>query len=228
MLLLRGGGAAAAMAQYPPAALLAQAVELVAAVQANGFSAADALSAADDAADADELVGECCQVLELPRQPRRGRAAAPCSRNAFYFGRDADGYIIVTPVDSAAWPLCAAGRPLPVRLHRWVAGVEAGALALHRCDNPSCIRRSHLARGTAGGNLFDAHVRQRRAARRAAAPSRGRAVTPAPEPPLRRLEEPAERRESVFCMVGWTSPSKLARARTASGQAADIAAALEF
>ena len=216
------------MAQYPPPALLAQAVDLVAAVQANGFSAADALSAADDAAADDALVGECCEVLELPRQPRRGRAAASRSRNAFYFGRDADGYILITPVDSADWPLCAAGRPLPVRLHRWVAGVEAGALALHKCDNPSCIRRSHLARGTAGGNLFDAHARQRRAARWAAAPSRGRTVTPAPEPPPRRLDEPAERREAIFCMAGWTSPSKLARARTAGGQAADVAATLEF
>ena len=29
-------------------------------------------------------------------------------------------------------------------MHCWVVGVLAGALALHRCDNPSCIRRSHL------------------------------------------------------------------------------------
>ena len=227
--MLRAATAAAAMEQYPPPALLAQAVELVAAVPANGFSAADALSAAHDAADPDHaLEGECCEVLELPRQPRRGRAAASRTRNAFYFGRDADGYIIVTPVDSADWPLCAAGRPVPVRMHRWVAGVKAGALALHRCDNTSCIRRSHLACGTAGGNLSDAHARQRRAARRAAAPSRGRTVTPAAEPPLRRLDEPAERREARFCMTGWTSPSRLARARTAGGQAADVVAALDF
>eukprot|EP00966_Prymnesium_polylepis_P031464 731921-Prymnesium_polylepis.1 len=60
--------------QYPPAALLAQAIELVAGVPANSFTAADALSAATGSEDAGGLLqDDCCEVKELPPQPRRRR-----------------------------------------------------------------------------------------------------------------------------------------------------------
>ena len=77
----------------------------------------------------------------------------------WYFGRDRDGYVLVTACSAATmrvWPRDANGSALPVRLHRWILSVPRGGETLHSCDSPSCIQPSHISIGTHSENLRDA------------------------------------------------------------------------
>lgn len=49
-----------------------------------------------------------------------------------------------------------------VLAHRFSMGMPAGALVLHRCDNPPCVRPSHLFLGSHVDNMADMKSKGRR------------------------------------------------------------------
>lgn len=202
--------------EYPPAREFRAAVRCLAASHGNVFTVGQCLAHATSGP-----ISTCCVVRALP--PARADGA-----DAFYFGRDADGYIVITPRGTRgssrrAWPLTPCGMPAPVRLHRWVGGVRAGLHALHACDNAWCIARAHISSGTPRDNLRDQHERDRRRTRRVAVPAARRDLqTSSPPRPLVRLGAAKEAREARFCVTGFDSPAKRARAlRRAAAAAAE-------
>jgi hypothetical protein len=44
---------------------------------------------------------------------------------------------------------------------RWISPIPEGAQVLHRCDNPPCVRPSHLFIGTAVENMADKRAKGR-------------------------------------------------------------------
>ena len=190
---------------YPPERELRAAVRALAAMPLNNFSAAQVLARARQHLSGQRVT--CALVQELP-PPGAGGV------DAVDFGVDSDGYIILSPRCSRrAWPCTPHGTPAPVRLHRWLGGVGAGLHGRHVCDNPSCIARAHIRSGTARENLRDQYERDRRTARPTTGerPGREPAATSPPRP-LVRLSEAKESRETRFCVAGFDSPSKRARA----------------
>lgn len=50
-----------------------------------------------------------------------------------------------------------------VYAHRYAYGDPRGVYVLHRCDNPPCVRRSHLFAGTQAINMRDRNAKGRQA-----------------------------------------------------------------
>ena len=173
------------------------------------FDAPTTLSSAPSSTRAICAARGCAIVQELPEAPLS-------ANNPFYFGRDADGYVLVSPrLQYAAWPRARDGQCPPVRLTRWLVRAPSGSVVKHNCDNPACIRVSHLVCSTQADNLADARRRGRRRGRLGGrnAPSPAlRSGGAAPPTPLAAGGNFAQKaRESRFGMTGFTSPSKLAR-----------------
>ena len=84
----------------------------------------------------------------------------------FYFGRERNGYILVLPADGCPpvprWPIARDGRLLPLRLTRWLTAAPSDSVCRHACDEPRCVRLSHLVLGDQADNLADCRRRKRR------------------------------------------------------------------
>ena len=105
--------------------------------------------------------------------------------------------------------MCFAGASASVMLQ-----VPQGGETLHSCDHTRCIRRTHLSIGTHSKNLGDAWARGRR--KRRLTPDPNKVIqTPRlePAPALPALNEKTAKRESIFVLAGFSSPSKAARAQ---------------
>lgn len=202
---------------YPSERDLRGVVRALAALPGNHFTPQEVLARGHSGSSS-----TCAMVRELPPPRADGLGA-------LYFGFDADGYVIVAPHSSRrGWPLTPQGTPAPVRLHRWIGGVGAGLHARHACDNAACIARAHLQAGSARENLADQYVRRRRAAPRSAGLRRQRGrPQDSPQPPSARLGAPKEAREARFCMTGFDSPAKRARALRRAAAAAPEPIAFE-
>jgi hypothetical protein len=160
----------------------------------------------------DEVHTNCCLIRCLPVQPPGGH-----TNLEWFFGHDRDGYVLVTARTEATksvWPQDSQGCALPVRLHRWMLQVPQGSETLHSCDHTRCIRRTHLSIGTHSKNLGDAWARGRR--KRRLTPDPNKVIqTPRlePAPALPALNGKTAKRESIFVLAGFSSPSKAARAQ---------------
>lgn len=75
--------------------------------------------------------------------------------------------------------------------------VPSGMYVCHRCDNPRCVRASHLFIGTAGDNAADRHAKDRDAHQRGESQG-GAKLTDAK---VREIRERANRGEN-FCSLG--------------------------
>lgn len=197
---------------YPTGAALERMLAELARV--NDFTVADVMGNKDPR--------RCCIVQHLP--PGKGARR----RRGVYYGIDADGYVIARAAAArggGGWPVLSTGEPAPVRVHRAVSVIPPHMMGMHACDEPACIRRLHITAGAACDNNSEAHERGRRWAAAAAASSSAAAVrtprlTGSPVKPARaRLGAASEARERLFCVAGFSSPSKRARAlaRAAAG-----------
>ena len=140
---------------YPPPYLADLAVQQLAALHGNEFTSLLSLNDAQRHTRGVRSAEGCCIINALPE----GDAV---SEGLFYFGRDKDGYILARPrAPIADWPT-SKGRTLPIRLTRWLIEAPAGTVVRHACDQPACIRISHLSVGTQSENLADAVKRCRR------------------------------------------------------------------
>lgn len=141
---------------YPPPVLADLVVQMLAATPGNAFTPLQALQGNQSALRGVVASQGCCPVINLPE------AVADAPENLFYFGRDKDGYIIVTARRALpGWPSARKG-PKPIRLARWLVQAAAGEVVRHTCDTPSCVRVDHLRRGEQAENLGDAIRRGRR------------------------------------------------------------------
>ena len=162
------GGMAAAAVVYPPQLLADLAVQLLAEASCGGFTPATALGGWQAGTRGTTRAQGCCTGTNFDE-------LNAMEGNPFYFGRDTDGYTLVNVRRSAAcngWPH-KRGRPLPVRLARWLLAAGTGTVVRHRCDNRACLR---LDLGTQADNLGDAIRRGRRRPRGPASrrqPARG-------------------------------------------------------
>ena len=204
------GSVAPAMPEYPPDALADLAVSILGALEGNNFDVATTLSAAPSSTRAVRATRGCSVVCQLPEAPL-------AVDTPFYFGKDAHGYILVSPRgENTTWPSTRCGRLRPIRLTRWLVRAPPGAVVRHTCDSPSCIRVSHLVPSSQAANMADSVRRGRRRARlrgRSAPAQALRSSGPAPTTPMAAEgENLAQRaREARFCLTGFASPSKLAR-----------------
>ena len=205
------GSAAPTAPQYPPDALADLAVSILGALEGNHFDVPTALSSAPSSTCAVRAARGCCIARQLPEAPLS-------DENPFYFGKDAYGYILVCPRrQGLAWPRGRGGRCQPVRLTRWLVRAPPGEVVRHNCDNPACIRVSHLVSSTQAANLADAVRRGRRrgrlGGRSVPSPSPAlRSVGPVPPTPAAAEDNAAQRaREARFSQTGFASPSKKAR-----------------
>jgi hypothetical protein len=205
---LRMSSAAPAAALYPPAHVALRAVQILARLPGNDFTLPTPTPTSDSCAPArSQELGSCWKVSQLP--------TCDDGSNEFYFGQNSDGYIIVTPRNPVSeWPKVKGGRPMPMRLTRWLMRAPPGMKVLHACDEPACVRAAHLRVGSQAENLRDALERGRRRSGSPASSSQGekRAARllgePPPSPAFPSLEDP---REQVFCVAGFASPAKAAR-----------------
>lgn len=171
---------------------------------------------------------QCNPDLTELRAPRASRGLGACAhflaspsqgskQGDFYFGIDEQGYPLVRPRLHSAWWAWHSkhGDPLPQRVHRLVLAAQRDQLCLHKCDNPACLRPSHLYLGSSSDNLNDQFKRKRRSTRavQGAAVSdpgtillcRQRGVQLPPLLPA------TEREDRAFPLVGWHSPAKAAK-----------------
>ena len=206
--------------EYPPRYLCDLAVQLLAAVSTHPpFTPAQVWASPNRTRHpSPSQDSHCCLVKALPRAAASSSSAMP-----FYFGRDADGYTMVTPRDEALlrlWPQAGSGRPKPIRLVRWIMAADATQVVRHDCDTPACVATRHLRTGTQGENLGDALKRRRRAK---PAPRHARAADVAPAAsPAHASSASVLRRKVVYDARTFVSPSKAARkAAKAARSAAD-------
>ena len=211
---------------FPPDEDLSKVLEAVCAL--NGFEPANVLKNCRGGARLNAARWPCCVVEELPAQPRHRDAP----RNPFTFGQEADGYVLVRAErPRTGWPLSKRGQPLPIRLHRWVSKTRPDLFATHACDDPRCIAASHICPATVAENNKDTAKRKRRRIRQPArqkAAAQQQAERRAPAPTLTPGTPRVASRERVFCLAGYSSPTRLARRLTLSPQGAaalDAAAA---
>lgn len=196
--------------RYPPAGMLKSVLQAL--CEVNSFSVQEVIKTNLEQGQTLGEARSCCLIQCLPKQPPDGHR-----RRMWYFGRDRDGYVLVTACSAATmrvWPRDANGSALPVRLHRWILSVPRGGETLHSCDTPSCIQPSHISIGTHSENLRDAWRRGCRRRRRVPpSPTTTVQARLEPAPPLPTLGPKRAARESVFVLAGYGSPSKLARAQ---------------
>ena len=204
---------------YPPSPLRTAALRLIADQGAHEWSAEDALQ---ELSPASAQAARCCLVRVLPHQPVERGAPG----NELTYGQQSEGYVIVKPRRcSAEWPTLSTGEPRPIKLHRWLVGAQEGEIVMHSCDEPTCVRRAHLSRGSASANLADAHRRgRRRQARSRLSPSSASAARAASKQQLaviasNHLSAAQARREGEF-ITGFASPTKRARAAARAAQEA--------
>ena len=217
---IRGRGRALPMHGYPPACLADLCVQLLAQLPENDFTAGEALGGAartDTRSAATDT--PCCIVREW------GTLGG-----IFYSGIDRDGYLVVNQrLDVRNWPRTRGGKPLPLRLTRWLAGASNGMVVRHACDSPACIRLSHLVIGSQADNLADARRRRRRSLRSEAIESFG---SPTPSAAVVGVSTRGGRAAlapptSIGTSTGacsTSSPSKLARKRAREAAVASMVA----
>ena len=145
---------------YPASALADLAVQLLALQPENDFTAEVALGGTPPVGRSASSCSACCTV----------QSSGQLGGDAFYVGLDRKGYVLLnTHLNIDRWPRsrrAKGARCLPIRLVRWLVQAGEGVVVRHSCDNPACIRRSHLVLGTQADNLRDS-LRRRRRGRRA-------------------------------------------------------------
>jgi hypothetical protein len=196
---------------YPPAILADLAVQLLA--EQSKFSVRRALHGGQAELRGNAESSGCC-VVDFNLTQGTG---------PFYFGHDADGYILVTARTSLPdWPCTADGRPKPIRLTRWLLEAPRGSVVRHSCDTPPCVRRDHLFIGSVHDNVADRIRRRRRQltptqralrtpAKDAAQAAHSNVQQPPPTAMATRRVSAILARESTWKMAGLQSPSKMAR-----------------
>jgi len=209
------GAATPAAADYPADHLADLAVSILGDLKGNSFHAPTALSSAPASTRAMRAQRGCCVVQELPEAPLSGE-------EPFYFGKDSDGYVMISPrTNLHGWPTTRGGKDKPVRLTRWLTRAPPGSVVKHTCDTPACIRVSHLQISSQGDNLADALRRGRRRGREKGAQKnsspalRSAGALPSQAPPSTSTARRA--RETRFGLTGFSSPSKMARLARRAG-----------
>lgn len=217
---IRGRGRALPMHGYPPACLADLCVQLLAQSPENEFTADMALGGAARTDTRSAATDTPCCIVHS-----RSTLGA-----MFYIGIDRRGYILINQrLNLHGWPTARGGRSLPLRLARWLTQAGGGVVVRHACDNPSCIRLSHLIIGTQGDNLADARRRRRRPARLRAAADCG-PTTPSPSATALACGHRGTAAAAANPTTGaagacsTASPSKLARKRARQQLAASLAA----
>ena len=211
---------------YPPDYLADLAVHLLAAREGNHFSAQQALDGAQRGTRGMVGATGCCIVEDTSAAP----AGNGAREEPFYFSTDAQGYVMVNAREFIpGWPL-GKGRAVPIRLGRWLLHAEEGQQVRHCCDDPRCVRISHLKLGSASENVGDALRRGRRASSRGERASSPGLCSPRLQqpkrssPPSPQTAAPAaprlESARAAAPETGWASPSKQARKRRRMAAAA--------
>ena len=188
-------------AGYPPSPVLELALSELS--QGQGWTTQAALATRRTASARRAL--PCCLVQEAPKTR---------SDASFYYG-----------IESAGYPIASErGGGVPIRIARWLLRCKPGDVARHTCDQPRCVALAHLEIGDQGDNLADAIRRQRR--RRPRSPCAPPPNTRHTGPPLGHIQTTESRGEqtssrwqqqdTVFCLAGFHSPSKRARAERAA------------
>ena len=140
------GQPAQSRAQYPAPALLVAAVQQLSA--ANGWSPDRVTRQYATSSAAREAA--CCSADLLPSLASLKRRGQP----AISFGSDRDGYIVASTRDrDLDWPTTLGGRQRPVRMGRWLLGIERGHDQAHLCGVTSCIATYHLQSQSHAQNL---------------------------------------------------------------------------
>ena len=193
---------------YPSDALADLAVSILGALEGNNFDIATALSTAPSSTRGVRAACGCCLVEHIPRAPLPDDMP-------FYFGKDSAGYVLVTPrIQLEGWPKSRSRRLAPMRLTRWLTQAPPGSVVRHTCDQPSCIRASHLICSTQAENVADSLRRGRRNSskgRGQSEPLPRRTSTGIPAPTSWTLTAAQQAQETRFCVTGFASPSKAAR-----------------
>lgn len=205
----RAGGASPAEPIYPPDSLADLLVSILASTEGNHFDVRTALSAAPAATRGIRASRGCCEVKVVPEAPLA--EDIPC-----YFGMESHGYVICTARHELnGWPLTRRGKFKPIRLTRWLVQAPRGSVVRHTCDNPSCIRVSHLQYSSQADNLADAVRRGRRRGREKGAQKKSspalRSAGALPSRALPSTSTASRAREVRFGLTGFSSPSKMAR-----------------
>ena len=143
---------------YPPDHLADLAVHMLSEINSHQWAASLALDSAQRGTRGVTGADGCCRIYDHKQD-----FGQPGSRDsALYFGRDAQGYLLVNArAKCELWP-SKNGRTLPVRLTRWLVHAPPGSVVRHTCDQPDCIRISHLRVGSTSENNRDAWRRGRR------------------------------------------------------------------
>ena len=147
-----GAPGSAAGSGYPDPALADLCVQLLASLPGNEFDVYDALGGPQRNGTRSAGTDTPCCVVH----------STAVADGPFYFGKDRAGYILIRarrPVPQ--WPTSKDKRLLPLRLTRWLAGAPSGLVCRHACDNPGCVRMSHLILGQQAENLADCRRRKR-------------------------------------------------------------------
>ena len=164
---------------YPPDHLADLAVHMLSEINSHQWAASLALDSAQRGTRGVTGADGCCRIYDHKQD-----FGQPGSRDsALYFGRDAQGYLLVNArAKCELWP-SKNGRTLPVRLTRWLVHAPPGSVVRHTCDQPDCIRISHLRVGSTSENNRDAWRRGRRSPVAAKRPHKEVVSSPF-EPPL--------------------------------------------
>ena len=92
---------------------------------------------------------KCCIVREYPRC-RDGAVSS------FYWGKDRDGYPLISRrINGGKMSRAAkrAAKTCPIRIGRALRRISKGGRMLHTCNAPACVARYHIVEGTQQQNM---------------------------------------------------------------------------